>query len=396
MNGTELHRAALTGSTSLVLAVITSRRVDVNARAPDGNTPLVLAAAYGHHGIVSVLLKNGARVNLAGAEGFAPLFVCSQNGHLQVVKVLLAAGANIEARDSVDCTPLHMAANHGHLPIVKALMKAGAKLDPRNTSGTTPLSAAAGSNQLAVVKTLLKAGANPNNRMPSGATALYDASYHGFVEIVEELLRGKAHPACTMLREDGTFGVALDIASQNGHPDTVRALLGLGLDACGGDNRGRDALGVASQEQHVGIVDMLIEAGVVDDGRALEVAANSGRVESAKLLLKQAWVTRAYVNARNRFGSTPMTLAVEAASPRIVRLLLDAGADETATGRDLEAMGAGMCLETPVGLAALCVRRGKFQGERATQEQMHQMEATHRLLVRVEALRATSWLWQGD
>lgn len=249
---------------------------------------------------------------------------------------------------------------------------------------------------MAVLKTLIKAGANPNNRMLSGATALYDAAYHGFVEVVEELLRAKAHPAQPMCRDDGSFGVALDTASQNGHPDTVRVLLGLGLEACGGEKRGRDALSMAAQEGHVEIIAMLAEAGVVDDGMALEVAANSGRVESAKFLLKQAWVTSGYVNMRNHFGSIPMTLAVEAASPRIVRLLLDAGADETAKGRDLETVGAGNCLETPLTLATLSLRRKRCQGEPATQEQLRRFEAIRRLLLRVEAVRATSWVWQGD
>ncbi|CAM9918464.1 unnamed protein product, partial [Hapterophycus canaliculatus] len=397
MQGTELHHAALRGYTKRTLELLASRQVNVNARAPDGNTPLVLASGYGHDGVVRVLLENGAQVNLVAAEGFTPLLVSAQNGHFQTVKTLLAAGANIKARDSVRCTPLHMAANHGHLAIVKALIKAGAELDPRNSSGSTPLSAAAGSNRLAVVKTLLKAGADPNNRMPSGATALYDASYHGSVEVVKELLRAKAHPAHPMRRDDGSFGVALDTASQNGHPDTVRVLLALGLDVCGGERRGRDALGMASQEQHVDIMSMLTEAGVVDDdGKALEVAANSGCVESVKFLLKQAWVTEAYLNARHHFGSTALTLAIEAASPSMVRLLLDAGADETVKGRDLETMGAGMCFESPLGLATLCLRRKTYQGQRATQEQLRRVEVIRRLLMRVEALRATSWLWQRD
>ena len=63
-----LHYAA-TGKNVEVLEAILKRRVDVDARAPNGSTPLMMAAQYGSTEAVRRLVLAGADVTLTNAHG---------------------------------------------------------------------------------------------------------------------------------------------------------------------------------------------------------------------------------------------------------------------------------------------------------------------------------------
>lgn len=72
-----LHYAA-SGPSAAAVQWLLDRGAEVNARAPNGNTPLMLAARYGSEDSVALLLKKGADRNLRNdrqydAAGFARL-----------------------------------------------------------------------------------------------------------------------------------------------------------------------------------------------------------------------------------------------------------------------------------------------------------------------------------
>lgn len=95
-----------------------------------------------------------------------------------------------------------------------------------------------------------------------------------------------------------------------------------------------------SPAQHVDIVAVLIDAGVVDTGVALHHACSYGSEAAVKTLVQQrrkVWGTSSvkgpYVgNTFQPWGSAPLISSFfggERCSPRIARLLVDAGADTT-------------------------------------------------------------------
>lgn len=99
-----------------------------------------------------------------------------------------------------------------------------------------------------------------------------------------------------------------------------------------------------------------------------------------------------YVNTRNESGEfTPLFIAVEGTSPRVVRLLLDAGADVASTCH----FGGGNS-RSPFSQCERNIRNKSCQGLPATEEQLNRLEATPRLLLRVEAIHAFSWLWWSN
>lgn len=158
----------------------------------------------------------------------------------------------------------------------------------------------------------------------------------------------------------------------------VRALIQqLGIEGCGGQGRGLQALSTA-EFGHADIMAMLVDAGVVDTGRALVAAARWGNERNVKFRLEQQQqhpggiVGTAHVNAVKFNGWTPSTASIEgirSCSPKVVRLLVDAVEDTTLAVRPPStAGGEGKSIDTHVDLAIHCLRERKVNGKDATEE----------------------------
>ncbi len=372
----KLHRAANDGSTERVLALLSTGSINIDHGDPVGMTPLMIASLNGYSRIVGILLEKGANVSIVDGDGRTALHEAAQGGHLAVSKVLVKAGADLEAAiSSTGSTPLHLAAMNGHSEVVSALIEAGANLNSRRLDRSTPL---------------------------------YVAAFEGRVGVVKVLLRAKADPLITRANPAGGHFVPLGAAAQNGHLEVVRELIRqVGIEGCGGPSGGVDALRLAGQAQHVDIMAALTDAGVVDTGFALLMAAGLGREASVKFLLRQP-AGRYHVNAVDRSGRTALICCMafggfsspsgdfRSPSSRIARLLIDAGADATSSVRLVDRAWRVLYDDTPLGFATRMLREKKVGADDARKDQLHQLEAIRRLLLRVEAVHAVSWLWTND
>jgi len=79
---------------------------------------LHLAAMYGDHQIISVLIAHGARPNAANPQSSSPLHRAAANGNFEAVKYLIQMGADPRAKSSSGSTPQDSAEICGHLEIV--------------------------------------------------------------------------------------------------------------------------------------------------------------------------------------------------------------------------------------------------------------------------------------
>lgn len=240
----------------LIQALLASRgSKDINKGDPHGWTPLMCAARERHSGATRVLLDNGAKLSIEGRGGVTALLLSSEQGHSAVTKILTDAGADPAAALSRDrSTPLHLAATGGHSEVMRAPIEAGACSNSRRLDGATPLYLAAGSGHLDATKILLHAEADPM------LTAGVYTSWKIFVPLDEE--------------------------AGNGHTEVVRELLQRsGLKGCGG--AGGRVVSLATRHTHVDAMALLMDAGLVDTGEALIVAASFGRLVSAKFLLER-------------------------------------------------------------------------------------------------------------
>lgn len=172
-----------------------------------------------------------------------------------------------------------------------------------------------------------------------------------------------------------------------------------GIEGCGGLDAGVTALQMAVINGDMDITVMLMDAGVVDTGRALLSAALSGYEKPVKFLLqKQKLSIRAevaYVNCRDSVGATPLLASIISCSPRVGRVLIDAGADTTSTVRVTGDFGEVVFNDTPLAFTSF-TRRKLVVVEDATDEKLHRLEATSRLLLQAGTIHAVSWLWPGD
>lgn len=281
------------------------------------------------------------------------------------------------------------------------LIEAGSHLEARSyDKGSTPLHVAAVGGHFEVMKVLIEAGANPNNLGIEGATPMFSAAFRGHVKVVRELLRVKADP---QLARTQRFGVLtpLDVAAEHGHSCVVRELTRQGVRG-GGPSGGVQALQIAAKSQHVDTMAVLRDAGVVDTGAALILAADYGKLASINFLLKQgggkATGEASYVNFRDPFGRTALVAAItceRSTGTRIARFLVDAGAHTSSALRisGTAVFGDLIFDDTPLALTARNLREKKAFRNPAAEGQLCQLEATHRLLLQVEAVHAVSWLW---
>lgn len=152
---------------------------DVNARGPNGETPLMIAAAWAvDPGVVVVLLSAGADVNARGPLSVTALMMTvTENANPAVVKALLGAGAELEARTDNGETALMLAAAVNPNPeVLRVLLAAGADLEARDDLHSTALMLAAEWNSSPdAVATLLDAGADGAARDYLGRTAFHFA-----------------------------------------------------------------------------------------------------------------------------------------------------------------------------------------------------------------------------
>lgn len=292
--------AATLRSLTTTKAILSSGSINVNQIDPDGWTPVMIAAETGCSRIVRFLMDNGADVSISACDGTTALITSAQRGFLAVVDTLLTGKANLQAATQQGFTALHVAASGGHSKVVKALLTAGCHVD---------------------------------SRMPNGVTPLYIASMHGHLGAVRELLLAKADPQLARAISSWERGIPLDVAAQGGHTEIVREFIRrLGVTACGGASRGVEAFRLAAWFQHLGIMAMLADAGVVDTGPALTCAASYGREAELKFLFQQRKPTPEYLNNRDQTNRTPAYRCVSFCSPnspRVLRVLIDAGADVT-------------------------------------------------------------------
>jgi uncharacterized protein len=228
---------------------------DVNDKAANGASALVVAAHSGNGPLAGYLLETGADPNAAGA-GYTALHAAVLRGDVDLVKRLIAKGADSNARIAkgtpsryyskdwalnetalAGATAYWQAARYGDVPIMQVLAAAGADTTFAMADGTTALIAAVAANSgfgtgdrrerylgpgdpvptaeekerltVAVARTALELGAPISAANQAGDTALHVAAAQALDTVAQLLVDHGADLEATNKRQLTPLGVAL-------------------------------------------------------------------------------------------------------------------------------------------------------------------------------------------
>jgi ankyrin repeat protein len=239
-----------------------------NTKDAQGQTPLMIAAAFGSLDAMKVLVDSGANVNHSSQAGATALHWSV--GDIRKARLLVEHGADVHARSQNGRTPLLVAAyTNGASETVKLLLSKGADPNAAASFGVTPLIAAANVNDSVSAKLLIAQGAKIDAQadLPAGATALMGAAHNGNLELVRILLDRHAP---VNVSSGGMAGpvqlgsvTALHFAALSGHPGVVKALLDAEARVDLQDVRGMPPLmwSVSTDRPSLPIIRMLLEKG---------------------------------------------------------------------------------------------------------------------------------------
>ena len=154
----DFFRAAQLDNAPVVKQVL-ARGLDPNLREPgNGETGLIVAMRYSANKVLDTLLAQpGINLELRAPNGNTALMMAAFNHKMRAVQTLIGKGAQV---NQTGFTALHYAAAAGDTEIVSYLLEHYAYIDAESPSGMTPLMLAAREGKEDVVAQLLEAGAD--------------------------------------------------------------------------------------------------------------------------------------------------------------------------------------------------------------------------------------------
>ncbi len=287
--------------------------LSVNARDAQGNTPLILAAAYADAACVQLLLDRGAEVNAVNQAGATALLRAAHN--YESAKLLIERGAEVNVKSVLGNTPLILAARPANSDrLVELLLAKGADAKATNNWGATALMAAAASGNKQSVHLLLQHGASANAQpMPGpeaflfagGRSALMWSAFRGDTDVMKALLAAGANP-----NGESFLGTPLSQAAWADQTKATRMLLdhGAQVDQKGqGDSFTPLHWAASTEKSDARLVDLLIKRGAnpnAEGGESIEAFMD---VPQTPLMLAKRRGKTQIVEALARQGATNET-----------------------------------------------------------------------------------------
>uniref|UniRef100_A0A671LEA3 Serine/threonine-protein phosphatase 6 regulatory ankyrin repeat subunit A-like n=1 Tax=Sinocyclocheilus anshuiensis TaxID=1608454 RepID=A0A671LEA3_9TELE len=348
---------------------------EIDCEDKNGNTPLHIAARYGHELLINTLITNGADTAKRGVHGMFPLHLAALSGFSDCCRKLLSSGFDIDTPDDFGRTCLHAAAAGGNLECLNLLLNTGADFNRKDSFGRTPLHYAASNCNYQCLFALVGSGANVNELDKRGCTPLhYAAASDADGKCLEYLLRNDANPGIrdnqgynavhyasayghrlcleliasetpldVLMETSGTDILndsdvrapvsPLHLAAYHGHHQALEVLVQSLLDLDVRTAQGHTPLDLAAFKGHVECVDVLINQGasiLVKDytlkRTPIHAAATNGHSECLRLLIGNADLQSA-VDIQDGIGQTPLMLSVLGGHTDCVYSLINKGAN---------------------------------------------------------------------
>ncbi len=333
---TALMWAAATNHPDIVDLLLAHKAIDVRAKYDDwprqmtsepraqfrqtgGLTALLYATRSGCYRCVESIVKAGADINQPNPDGITPLINALDTRSFDIAMFLLDQGANASAWDMPGRTPLYVAVD---MNSYTGRSGAGNGTFQGFEDPTGPGRPESKATAMDVVHRLLKMGVDPNHELtrmrPNG---------NGRGRFADYMMRGGTGPLmiATLTYDDEAMQALLDNGAEVDTPNVFRITPLMAAAGMSGSSRGGVGSAIGGrgrqkysdvQAQAIKVIDLLLDHGANINARVLD-----SHTRTAKLV--------AYVQGRDHEGQTALFSAAEAGWDRVVKHLIERGADPT-------------------------------------------------------------------
>ena len=327
-----LHFSARTGDMAL-LQELQRKGSSLEARDGKGQTVLFHAVKGKQHNIVKWLLDHKANIQAIDKEGLTALHVAASECDVKSSKILIDHGADINALSIHNLTPLLCIPHSEGVPVLRLLSGKGADIHATDKSknGLMHKAAAQGDRASLLIRALQDLGGNIYVTGSEDNSPVHLAAEAGGKAVLKTLI-----PAFSALCEtrNATGYTPLMMAARAGRADVMRYLLELGASQDVSDTAGTSLVDLTIRWGDFAVMQVLQDFGanfnnfsnITDNAHPIWQAIHDGQSASIERILDSGLS----VNFANK-GISLLQLAAEVDNSRIVRILLDRGAEVNKT-----------------------------------------------------------------
>lgn len=312
--------------------------------------PVVVSIQKGDFNLVQKLLEN---VSLDSSkdwsEGYYLLQTAIQHDQVQIASWLILKGCRINRveNDILSDTPLHLAICKNYCTVVKILLEKGADKSVKNTQGETPLHVSCKTENIVITKLLLEQNAAPDIPDVYSSTPLHISVEKECLEIVQLLLNHNAPVNAYTFKTDYEGFTPLHISVIKKNVEITKILLenkaNINAPLSSINNKfhefpfmmfkGYTPVHLAIESNEVKIVKLIFESqkgNIKTDLQGLtllQLAIEIGNLEIIEILLNSGSNVNFYSNIDYCIGQTPLHMAIYKKDIRVVKSLLEKGAN---------------------------------------------------------------------
>ena len=287
-------------------------------RQTGGLTALLYATRSGCYLCAVAIVKAGADVNQPNPDGVSPLINALDNRSYDIAMFLLDRHANPGAWDMTGRTPLYVAVDMNSYAGPNG---AGSGNFQGFGEGTPPPRPPNKAKAMDVVNRLLAMGVDPNHELtrmrPNG---------NGRGRFADYMMRGGTGPLllAAMMYDDEAIKALLAHGADVDAPNVFQITPLMAAAGMSGSSRGGVGSAIIGgshqqidvQARAIKTIDLLLDAGA-----NINTRVTGSHTHTAKLV--------AYVQGRDHEGQTALFAAAESGSDKVVKHLIDRGADPT-------------------------------------------------------------------